>query len=489
MKKIMLFLILVLTTIQVKAQVYYSDYKGYEKVEEKVEESDTVKLKIEDRYLVFKESKIEAFYPRYMEINDMIKTNETKIVESSWLDERPNELIGRNIITGNLYEYQNMKKIRYIKFNELTNTKSKFYFSEIRIYNEAERLDYKILTDKKNINIIKDDDLHNFIGFDEDEELVIDLKENVDITDLRLMVHIYIVDDSDINFKINILGEERQNIYAWTNIHSSLTLEENREASYLIDQDHFKLQDPVYNEPSLSEEEIFETNFRKVRQVTKYKSQDEYVKYEKYEKEYLDDYYLEEEIPEGYQIDLDSKKEFYYIKTRDKVEIKDRLIIDSYDTKLEDFILFTTVDDIKITSNINYYKNGEYDINFILPFKTVKKKVIVDIKENYLKALEEQNKYLDELEKENNNLYKENNNLNSQIKEVLQNKDETVQGLNEKLIKYKYENENLKKDKQDIGEDISKSNYRLILVLLILLILLIIILTYIARKKSHQNNN
>ena len=42
----------------------------------------------------------------------MTKTNETKVEVSDWLDEKPNELIGRNIIEKGLYEYQNMKKIK-----------------------------------------------------------------------------------------------------------------------------------------------------------------------------------------------------------------------------------------------------------------------------------------------------------------------------------------------------------------------------------------
>ena len=105
MKKIFLLLFGFIFTVNVSAKTYYSDYSQFELSDIKVEKSDIVDTKVEEKYLIYKENKIQAFYPSYMEITDMAKTDETKIEVSNWLDEKPKELIGRNIIEKQVYEY------------------------------------------------------------------------------------------------------------------------------------------------------------------------------------------------------------------------------------------------------------------------------------------------------------------------------------------------------------------------------------------------
>lgn len=487
MKKIALFLLIILYGFQIKAKTYYSNYSNFMMVEDKIEETDLVKLKIEEKYLVYKEETLEEFYPSYMKIDDMTKTSEEKIITSDWLDSKPEILPDRKIIEKELYEYQDMKKIRYIKLTDLINSSSTFDISEIKIYKKGERVNYDALSDIKDISKIKDDLINNFISFNKNDEILIDLKEDIDITDLNVMYHIHIKDSASISFTINLLGQEKEKIYAKSIIKSNLNIENGTEFSYLIGKDHFKLNDPVYENSKLSEKEVIKTTFRDVKMVTKYKTEDLYIKYYKILRQYLPDYY--ETSFDDYKVDFDSKKEFYYIKKRDKVEMADNLVIDKYDIKLEDFILNTTLENIKITSNVNYYKNGEYSINFILPFKTVKEKLIVDIKENYKNALKKQNESLKELEKYSQKLFINNNKLNIELKEVLKNKDEIVNRVNEKLLKYKYENEMLKKNKQEIHEDIENNNYHKYKFFLIFLIILIVLfLTLYERKKSTQNN-
>lgn len=445
MKKLFLLFFGLTLTVNVQAKTYYSKYTEFKESDIKIEESDIVKTKTEDKYLIYKENKIEAFYPSYMEIEDMTKTNETKIEVSDWLDEKPNELIGRNIIEKGLYEYQNMKKIKYIKINN-----KKISISELNILNGSKKIEYEIK-----------------------EGIIIELKEEIDINDLKIELHIK---NTETPYKLELYGEEFKNVYAYA-LNNSLEY---------IDKEYFELESPLYEEKVLSETEIKKNKFNIVNLVTKYKTEDLYIKYEKIEREYLEDYFLEP--IEGYKLDLDTKKEFYYIRTRDKVEIKDNLIIDNYNTKLEDFIISTTVDNIKITSNMNYHKNGEYDINFILPFKTVKEKLKVNILENYTKALQVQNNYLKQLEIENNKLIISNNKLNTEIKEILQNKDKSINEVNNKIIECRYELQELKSNKQELGEElIDEKDYKILIIIPIILILLLIL--FFLRKKSIQNNN
>ena len=225
MKKIILIIILLLSTIKVEAKTYYSNYSDYQLVDQKLEESDTLKLKIEEKYLIYKETKTEAFYPSYTKIENMNKTSETKIVVSDWLDEKPEELKDRKVIKQELYEYQDLKKIRFIIIKNIDNN---FYFNEIRIFNKAIRLDYKVLETETN-------------------EILIDLGENVEIDDLAMMYYVHIDKNTTINFDIKLLGEEKNNIYAKTNILSHLSTNNGNNFSYLVDVDHFKLVEPLYD--------------------------------------------------------------------------------------------------------------------------------------------------------------------------------------------------------------------------------------------------
>lgn len=484
MKKIILFLFALVITLKVNAKTYYSDYSEYKQVDEPIEKSDIFDLKVEEKYLLYKENKIEAFYPSYMEIDDMTKTDETKIEVSSWLDEKPNELIGRNIIEKELYEYQNMKKIKHLKISNLINDEGIFQFAELIIMNGSEKIEYDIKTEIEEIEKIKDADLTTYVELSNDIEIIIELSEEVYINDLKMGFHVHIEEDADIYYNISFYGEEFESIYASKTTHSSVNVNSDNNAFYFIKGTNLTLNNPLYEEKMLSEEKIEKNKFNIVNLVTKYKTEDLYIKYERIEREYLDDYYTEE--IGDYKLDLESKKDFYYVRTRDKVEISDNLIIDNYNTKLEELIISTTIDDIKITSNMDYYKNGTYDINFILPFKTIKEKIVVDIKENYIKALEVQNNYLKQLEEENNKLIINNNKLHTEIKEILKNKDDSLNEEREKLIECKYELER-EEPLNDLEVIDTKKDYKILIIIPIILGLLILL--YYLRKKSIQNNN
>lgn len=481
MKKIILLvsLLSLLNTVKVQAKVYYSDYSEYKQTMEKMEETDLLKVKTETKYLLFKEKRIEKLYPDYMEIKDMIKTDEKELVTSDWLDEKPEELPNRKIIEQKLYEYQNMKKIRYIKINKFKNIKSTFDVAEIQIYSKDNQIDYDIISNISNISILKDNNLEKFISFSKNDEILIDLNDGVDIYDLKIMFNLHTDSNTDVEISIELLGEE-ENVYAKTTLVSSLKITDTNYCSILLNKDHFRIYNPVYEEPVLSQDKVLAIKFRLVKEVTKYKTEDLYTKYYYINREYLDDYYVE--AFDDYQLDFDTKKEFYYAKTRDMVEIKDILFIDNYDTKLEEFIINKSIDDIKITSDINYYRNGKYTVNFILPFKTIEKEVIVNINENYLNALKKQNEYLTELEQNNKKLFMINSKLNTELKEVLEDKDEQINSIRNEVIKYKYENDNLKIKKQDLEETKNDNNYQKPLVLASIFLLAFI--TFFLRNKS-----
>lgn len=476
MKKIILFLFCLFLFNKVEAKIYYSDYSAFVQTENLLEESDLVKVKTEDRYLLFKETTKEIFYPSNMEVEDMEKTNEIKIDKSDWLKEKPEAKENRKIIEKEIYEYKDLKKIRYIKVNNIINSS----VSEIAIYEKANRILYDAkTTSQTNVDVINNRNTKDYVTLKADDEIIIDLKKEIDINDLNILFSVYTPNQDYLYFTINLLGNENEEVYAFKQTKSAL---ENDYGSYYSVSSHFRLKNPVYEEAKLSEEKPLENKFRQISQIVGYRYEDTYTKYIKKEKEYLNDYYLDS--IDGYEIDINSKKEFYYQKWRDKVEIADKLVIDNYSTKLESFILNKTTDNIKITSNINYYKNGEYDISFILPFRTIKSKVIVDIKENYLKTIKYQNEYLKELESDNKHLTIANNTLTANLKEALKEKEQIIEDTSNQLIKYSSKIEALKENKIAFQDNASKEN-NIVKYVLLGVIVILIVCTILLRKKSH----
>ena len=477
MKKIILFIFILFNAIIVNAKTYYGPYSEYKQVDKLEEESDILDFKVEKKYLIYKENITTAYYPSYMEITDMDKTDETKSEVSDWLDDKPQELVGRNIIEGYVYEYQDLKDVRYLKLTGLKINDGLFGLKELKITNNGYKVDYEIMTKLDGIEKIKDNNLNNYALFPEESEVWIDFKENIDIKNLLMTFHIHTTYETPIYFTMELLGEECENVYVKRNVYMYPS---TFSPVVPVDSNFFNLLvNPLYKDKQISEEYVRKTDLNLVSKVKKYKTEDLYIKYEKKEREYLEDYYLE--ALDGYKLDLESEKEFYYARKRDKVEINDYLIINKNDMKLEDLILFTTTPNIRITSNMSYCVNGKYDINFILPFKTIKEKLTVDIKENYINTLNTQNKYLKELELENNKLVISNNKLNTQIKEILKNKDELVNESNDKILACKYELEKLKENKIVLEED-DKNNLKVPIIISSALGLVSII--FFLRKKS-----
>lgn len=482
MKKIVLFLMILLINTKVDAKTYYSNYSDYQSIDHLIEESDLIKIKKEDKYLLYKENRIEKFYPSYEQVNNMIKTDEIKTVISEWLDSKPIELSDRKIIEKEFFEYKDIKNIRHINLSNISYFNNNFGIYRLQVLNKNIPIDYDVNCtncEQTDLKKIKSKNPDEYFNFEKSMKVYIDLKESIAVKDLKLAFVLYSKEDKDVNASIDLLGEENSRVYLNYNLNTMIDTNFGNRCVYNLNLNGFVLKDPVY-ETFLSTDIKEVSKFSSVNKVIKYQTEDLYIKYYDISKEYLTDYFLEE--IDGFKLDLDTKKTFYYFKERDKIEVLDSLTIDNYQTKLEDLVLFDSTNKLKITSNINYLKNGEYDINFILPTKIVKTKVIVDIKENYIKALKIMNEQLTLLEQTNNELFITVNNLNVKIKEVLEDTDKRIKINNDKLIKYQYDNKELKKNKTDFTEE-KDSKFEIKKAFILVSILVLFITLNILRKK------
>lgn len=223
-------------------------------------------------------------------------------------------------------------------------------------------------------------------------------------------------------------------------------------------------------------------------------------------------------ILDDYIIDYD-----YYI--RNKLVLKDDIVIKDFNTGVNNFIEYST-GDVNSVCNIDYNINGEYYCNFVLNDINVHKKVLVDIKrEEVTETKKEENTKKDEIViEEKNNLIIDNVNnmeddvLNSNIEidipifgieENINNnvavKDNNIEeGIIEDSSRKDYiisedivlDNENVvTKDKNSIkSEDITnnineKKNIFLFVIkyVFIILVILIEVILFIKKKKNKRN--
>lgn len=123
----------------------------------------------------------------------------------------------------------------------------------------------------------------------------------------------------------------------------------------------------------------------------------------------------------GYIQDENDFEEVYRYQNRDKIEVKDSIVITSKDKKIEDFINSTVNYEVK--GMINYSKNGIYELEVITSFISVPIKVEVLIlgnvkndfeshllkQESLIKSLQEQIEIISRTEKEKELLYEDMN--------------------------------------------------------------------------------
>lgn len=108
-----------------------------------------------------------------------------------------------------------------------------------------------------------------------------------------------------------------------------------------------------------------------------YRYKDKYYYHYSNKRQYKDDYYV---YLDGYIRDEKDYKDFYRYRTRDKLEITDKIVITKKDEKLEDFI--TSNMDYKIVGEINYTRNGIYSIEIENYFVKVPITVTVLLEDN-----------------------------------------------------------------------------------------------------------
>ena len=205
------------------------------------------------------------------------------------------------------------------------------------------------------------------------------------------------------------------------------------------------------------------------------------------------EYKAETEYMNGYDLNgtdyfniKGEEKTFYRYKTRDKITISDNLTITDKNFNLNNFIQNSTIDNIKIISNIDMNVNGKYDIYFVTPFKTIKEEVIVDIKENLLNLLVTEIEENQKLRHQVNEYSSKVNNQNVVIKEIINNNNKTISFLQNELLTLNTKNSTLANEKKDLQYGVTKTNNKKLLPLLFLSIVIACIVVVKGKESYYR---
>ena len=459
MKKLLWLLFVALTMIKVEAsEVFYSDYTEFSPYQEEViKKDDCTNIISEERYRWYKNEQILKGYIPYNE-NDTFTNNCYLTQPSDWSTEKI-ENVAYVYETRTKYEYTKAKKARYIHLYDLQGSYGAFRITELAIMVNGEEIDYSFTCEgcwenfEQYINNGIYDENKSYI--DNGGSLIIDLGKQYPLNQIEVIFYIFDLGPSDKLYTIGYSTDKKDIFIAqsyilnfadeyWdnalkvvkkiTDLNISLQEWTTSETSYEIDDDASIVDTKV------TKQYRYQEKWCKVYQKKK-----EY--YQEYSNKAIDDYIYRDE---------ESKKTFYRYRTRDKLEI------DVYDITDENFdlnnFIITSTDEVEITNNIDWNKNGIYDITFTLNDLIVTKSVNLNIDSNTIDELEKeilileqqisnleedlkkQKKYYEEqleiLEEKLNNCQSDNNCLKEILEEkelIIKNQEEQLISLNDKI--------------------------------------------------------
>jgi len=493
MKKIILILLLFILKENVYASTtYYSPYSNfsdYSKTE--VIESDLINVEKQVLYSWYNTEKKMGDY--YIEGNNDLdypiidKTDYISTSFSDWSAVEPDPILNRLIVVKSMYGYQDMLKIRYIHISDVEGSHGNFNIPELNIYIGNQKVNYDFSCEYCNTNF--DKYINNSIYYENNSKikngrtLTIDLKNYYELSDLKITMYLYDEDDTPKKFKISVSREKENGvIYAENSfVHTFESSNPSDVKVFNYTYENLMLKNPEYSEYIISDDipELLPNRIINTIDVYKYKD----ILYRHYNiiNNYMDSYSEvgNDEYPlKGEEITL------YRFQVRDKVVIKKDLIMDNKDINLKDFILESTIDDIKITSNLNKKENGVYKVNYILPFKTITKDIIVDIKQNTIDALNYKLAENQSLKKQINNLNTIINNQYINIKEMIKEKENLIASFNNKILKLELKNKDLSKNKKNLNNSfIIKKNTIVNKTLLFIYLIIVLIIAIIFKFK------
>ena len=432
---VVVIILLLITLLNVKADTYYGNYYLVEEYEDNNNfEADELLIEEVKLYNTYKEEYIDMGY---------LEDNEEYLKDE-------NDFIEEYIIFDNYIEYSDEYVDIGINNNVLLNINlidivDKIKINEIEVYSEeiseSKKISYKVnVTNLNNIKNLYDKDLNTYAeSVKDDSYLYIVLNNKYPANNLILVIYTDDI-DTNISFK-NII------------VNDSIKLRGNK---HIIT---FK-------------NDMEDISYKYGKNINKYK-------YYKMNKVSTNNY-----VEKGENLILEDYLTKYNYYKRDKLVLKDEIILNNINMNIKDFIEKAS-GEVITNCNIDYNINGEYYCNFKLNDINVDKKVILDIP---LLEVNNQNESI----VENNNMIEMTEKVEV-IKEEKYENNNTIENNNTE-IKNTYKENNVIENEKNIeiknntlANNINKKNNKSIGIIKYIIIIIIILIEVILSIKKKKN--
>ena len=438
----LLFMFIMVTKVEA-SEVFYSDYTDFSPYQGNViEMDDCTNVISEDRYLWYKNEEILKDYMPYNK-DDSFSEDCYLSQPTDWSTEKKEDS-AYVYETRTKYEYTKAKEVRYIHLYDLQGSYDAFRITELMVMINGQNLNYSFTCEgcwdnfEKYINNGIYDENKSYI--DNGGSLIIDLGKEYPLNQIEIVFYLFDLGPSEKLYTLgfadkynNILVSKKYNLdfadQYWINalklttniydLNSNVNDWTYKEISYqnIIDD---SIIDTV-----ISEEYRYQVKWCRPYEVAK-----KY--YPEYSKEAIDSYNIRDDS---------SKKTFYSYQTRDKLELNISEITNK-NFDLNNFIVFSS-DEVDIIENIDWNKNGNYDVIFKLNDIEVTKSIVLNIDTNTIEELKS------EIERLNDKLKQLITDFNRSSDEY----EQKISDLNQQLNDCQADNECLNKiikDKNDL---------------------------------------
>ncbi len=374
--------------IKADTQTFYSDYGEFSDYQEEfISSSDTILTEKERRYKLYKNVVNEGDY--FIENENptnlpFINKDDYKINNfTSWSTTKPEEKPHRIIDYRRLTYYQDMREIRYIHLYNFNGSENKLIIPEIVVYLNDEVKSYSVLCQKCSENFeenVKNKVYNDNVYVQNDGYIRLDLGYYYKLDAIKIKIYLYDPTDEEKRYSFNITrtASKDDQIFAQVVERTQFKSNDTNDVkSYFYNINDYNIINPEWWSMNTTTMEVLETKTRRVEVYDQYRYQDTLYRYYNMYQEKTDDYFKDvtEEYP--YKCE-DEYKDYYRYKTRDKLVLKNDMVITSYEDKLEDFIVYQSKDVI-ITGEVNYDINDTYNVIYKMGEVEVSKDVVVNI--------------------------------------------------------------------------------------------------------------
>ena len=415
MKKIIVFTFLFFClTFSVKAdKIYYSEYGDYSEYSStEIISNDTTDVRLKSLYKwyhveknlgdYYHEFSNPIIYP-YIDYEDYINTS-----YSNWSQDIP-EVISNRVIEEKIgYLYEEIKPVRYIHLRDLSGSYGFFRISELEIFIDGVKLNYSY---ECHLCIATFDSYirngiyyENMSSIANGGHLTIDMGNYYPVSSINVRMYYFDVGNDPKNISISYAHDkEYDRVYlkgVYTYNFKYKDFNEIIANNYSYNLGSFHIINPDWEVTKTSWEPLESSPIRKVNQASFYRYSDKKFRYYNQQYDYNEEY---SETGDDYYNNKGEELKLYSYRTRDKVATKEELIITDDNDKLSDYILSST-SIYEVVGDIDYSKNGTYEIIYRFPFIDILTEVKVDIFSNKLDEYENKIEELENIIKDKNAL-------------------------------------------------------------------------------------